>query len=57
MRIDNNYTQYRQPNFGRLKSIKYGDSNYLKFYPKATLKLLQTIKESKAFNEFSKNMM
>ena len=52
MRIDNNYTQYRQPNFGRLKSIKYGDSDYLKFYPKETSKLLRTIKESKAFNEF-----
>ena len=33
MRIDNNYTQYRQPNFGRLKSIKYCNSNYLDLYP------------------------
>lgn len=52
MRIDNNYTQYRQPNFGRLKSIKYGDSGYLNLWPKETSKLLRTIKESKAFNEF-----
>ena len=52
MRIDNNYTQYRQPNFGRLKSIKYCNSNYLDLYPQETAELLRAVKESKAFNEF-----
>ena len=51
MRIDNNYTQ-RQPNFGRLKSIKYCNSNYLDLYPQETAELLRAVKESKAFNEF-----
>ncbi len=54
MRIDNNYTQYRQPNFGRLKSIKYCNSNYLDLYPQETAELLRAVKESKAFNEFFK---
>ena len=54
MRIDNNYTQYRQPNFGRLKSIQYGNRYYPDIYPEETARLLRTIKESKAFNEFFK---
>ena len=54
MRIDNNYTQYRQPNFGRLKSIKYCNSNYLDLFPQETAELLRAVKESKAFNEFFK---
>ena len=54
MRIDNNYTQYRQPNFGRLKSIQYGKNYYPDVYPEETARLLRTIKESKAFNEFFK---
>ena len=57
MRIDNNYTQYRQPNFGRLKSIKYSNNTCLDFYPKEIAELLKTIKESKGFNKFSNNMM
>ena len=52
MRIDNNYTQYRQPNFGRLKSIKYNKFLYLPLYPQETAELLRAVKESKAFNEF-----
>ena len=39
MRIDNNYTQYRQPNFGRLKSIKYCNSNY-EFFEKYDVDML-----------------
>lgn len=54
MRIDNNYTQYRQPNFGRLKSIKYSNNTCLDFYPKEIAELLKTIKESKGFNKFFK---
>ena len=54
MRINNSYTQYRQPNFGRLKSIKFNSSKYLDLYPEETAKLLRTIKESSAFNEFFK---
>ena len=54
MRIDNNYTQ-RQPNFGRLKSITY-NHRFINpdFYPEEFAKLLNTVKESKAFNEFFK---
>ena len=51
MRIDNNYTQYRQPNFGRLKSTKYNNI-YPDVYAEEIANLLRTIKESKAFNEF-----
>ena len=54
MKIENNYLQYRQPNFGRLKSIQYGESYYPDIYPEETARLLRTIKESKAFNEFFK---
>ena len=53
MRIDNNYTQ-KQPNFGRLKSIKYGNDICLDLYPKEIAELLTTIKESKGFNKFFK---
>lgn len=53
MRIDNNYTQ-KQPNFGRLKSIKYWNDICQERYPKEISELLNTIKESKAFNEFFK---
>ena len=51
MRIDNNYTQ-RQPNFGKLGSIKYDNWVTPKDYPKEITKLMQTIKESPAFNDF-----
>ena len=54
MRIDNNYTQYRQPNFGRLKSITYHEKLNPDIYPEEFAKLLNTVKESKAFNEFFK---
>ena len=55
MRINNSYTQYRQPNFGRLKSIKFNSRMYLElYYPEEIAKLLRTIKESSAFNEFFK---
>ncbi len=54
MRIDNNYTQYRQPNFGRLKSITYHEKLNPDLYPEEFAKLLNTVKESKAFNEFFK---
>ena len=54
MRIDNNYTQYRQPNFGRLKSITYQSHFNPDLYPEEFAKLLNTVKESKAFNEFFK---
>ena len=53
MRIDNNYTQ-RQPNFGRLKSITYQSHFNPDLYPEEFAKLLNTVKESKAFNEFFK---
>ncbi len=53
MRIDNNYTQ-KQPNFGRLKSIKYGNDTCQDLYPKEIAELLTTIKESKGFNKFFK---
>ena len=52
MRIDNNYTQYRQPNFGRLKSITYHEHLNPDIYPVEFAKLLKTVKESKAFNDF-----
>ena len=54
MKIDNNYTQYRQPNFGRLKSITYHEKLNPDIYPEEIAELLRTIKESKAFNEFFK---
>ena len=53
MRIDNNYTQ-RQPNFGKLKSINYCSMINLDTYPKEITKLVQTLKESTAFNDFFK---
>ena len=53
MRIDNNYTQ-KQPNFGRLKSITYQRHFNPDIYPEEFAKLLKTIKESKAFNDFFK---
>ena len=53
MRIDNNYTQ-RQPNFGSLKSITYQSHFNPDLYPEEFAKLLNTVKESKAFNEFFK---
>ena len=53
MRIDNTYTQ-RQQNFGRLKSITYQSHFNPDLYPEEFAKLLNTIKESKAFNEFFK---
>ena len=56
MRIDNNYTQYRQPNFGRLKSIKYNN-----IYPDVTQKKLQIfcelLKSPKLSMNFSTNMI
>lgn len=51
MKIDNNYT-HSQPNFGRLKSIKYGENISPNIYSEEIANLLRTIKESKAFNEF-----
>ena len=53
MRIDNTYTQ-RQQNFGRLKSITYQSHFNPDLYPEEFAKLLNTVKESKAFNEFFK---
>ena len=52
MRIDNNYTQYRQPNFGRLKSITYHENLNPDLYPEEIAKLLKTLKESNPFNDF-----
>ena len=52
MRIDNNYTQYRQPNFGRLKSITYHENLNPDIYPEEFAKLWKTIKESNPFNDF-----
>lgn len=52
MRIDNNYTQYRQPNFGRLKSITYQSHFNPDIYPEEFAKLWKTIKESNPFNDF-----
>lgn len=53
MRIDNNYTQ-RQPNFGRLNSINYCNKINPDTYPKEIAKLVRTLKESTAFNNFFK---
>ena len=53
MKIDNNYTQ-RQQNFGSLKSITYQSHFNPDLYPEEFAKLLNTVKESKAFNEFFK---
>ena len=53
MRIENNYKQ-RQPNFSSLKSIKYSNKFNPDIYPEEITKLLKTLKESKAFNEFFK---
>lgn len=53
MRIESTYTQ-RQQNFGSLKSIKYWNDNCRNRYPKEFAELLNTIKDSKAFNEFFK---
>ena len=53
MKIDNNYTQ-RQQNFGRLKSITYKRHFNPDLYPEEFAEVLNTIKESKAFNEFFK---
>ena len=53
MRIDNTYTQ-RQQNFGRLKSITYQSHFNPDLYPEEFARLLNAIKESKAFNEFFK---
>ncbi len=51
MKIDNNYTQ-KQPNFGMLKSIKYCRKINPDTYPKEITKLMRTLKESTAFNDF-----
>lgn len=53
MKIDNNYN-HSQLNFGSLKSIKYSDTFLPDLYPQEITELLQSIKESKAFNEFLK---
>lgn len=53
MRIDNTSTQSQQ-NFGSLKSITYQRHFNPDLYPEEFTKLLNTIKESKAFNEFFK---
>ena len=53
MKVDNNSAQ-RQPNFGSLKSITYQRHLNPDLYPEEFTKLLNTIKESKAFNEFFK---
>ena len=55
MRIDNNYTQYRQPNFGSLKSIKFSRMLSPKKDTEEVLTLMQALKESKALNEFFKH--
>ena len=53
MIIDNNY-KYKHSNFGSLKSIKYSDKFYPEIYSEEVSKLLQSVKDSKAFNEFFK---
>ena len=52
MIIDNNY-KYKHSNFGSLKSIKYSEF-YSELYSEELSKLLQSVKDSKAFNEFFK---